>query len=220
MWLLPFLAIGMMRAQLEVQLGLGPQMTINVTKFSNTTISQNGFGLFGGPVLVYSVTDNVRFGAEILFSWGRYSTEEREEDMVFVNGALRERYTTYKSSHNTTFLKLPLTARYAIDAQNIRFEIGAGLQPFFWLTSTSKYTTTEEIPEINRRETTVRTENNFSGGTTGINRAGIAAVLLAGASFSKFGVYLRYDPMLTSLSQDVRSVQNTLGLMLTYKILE
>ncbi|MDW8416320.1 MAG: porin family protein [Bacteroidia bacterium] len=219
MWLLPFLAISLLKAQVKFSLGLGPQLATNVASFDGIRVSESGFGLFGGGMVTYPLTDKVVFGGEVLLSYARHTDETRTESMYFRNGRFYDEYITEKYILNTTFLKLPLTVRYSVDLQNMKLEVGAGLQPFFWLTSTSKVKETREVPELDIKETESRTENNFSGSTSK-NRVGVAAVLMAGASFSKLGIYLRYDPMLTSLSQLGRYVQNTAGLMIAYHLTE
>ncbi|MCS7162579.1 MAG: PorT family protein [Bacteroidia bacterium] len=216
MWLLPFLASSVLLGQ-SFDLGIvgGPQLGTYRASLGDFSLSETEFGLFGGPSLLLSLNDNLRFSADLLISWTRFSSEDRED----------ENYTL-KYTRSNVFLKIPIMARYKFSLGSFALEGGAGLQLGYWLAAQYKETITETYRDMqgNRVTTTsTRSGSLFEDDDSEYNRIALSIPLMAGAVFpmgnGELGAYLRWDPMVTNLyggDGDFRLTHSTLGIMVAY----
>ena len=83
MWLLPFLAVAVVKAQVNFGVSGGPQLVFFTSKFGGLKETATGFGLFGGGSLTYEVADKILIGGDLLISWNRYTTKETEFDSTY-----------------------------------------------------------------------------------------------------------------------------------------
>ncbi|MEN2992212.1 MAG: outer membrane beta-barrel protein [Bacteroidia bacterium] len=219
MWLLPFLASGVLLGQsFDVGVVGGPQIGTYRYVLDDDSESESGFGLFAGPSFLLSLNDNLRFSADLLISWTSFSDEAKRGDQSY--------RIEVKSSGSDVFLKLPIMARYKFPVGSFALEGGAGLQLGFWTAAQRKETRTETYTNFfGDRVTTTSTQSGslFEDGSEEYNRVALSLPLMAGAVFpmgnGELGAYLRWDPMLTNLldiGDDFRHTQTTLGIMVAY----
>lgn len=109
----------------------------------------------------------------------------------------------------------------------MQLEAGAGVQPYFWMLSHFSGTVEEDhdidgqapqYPAIFRH---AEEGSHLAQDPTHYHRIGVSLILMGGVRLEHLGVYVGYDPMLTSpvsSGHGERWRQNSLDLLLTYWI--
>lgn len=213
-------------AQFHYGVSLGPQVVFSTYVEPNATHHEIGWGGLVGGSFAYSVSKHVDLGAELFLS---YEKLQEHRQLLVESPTHTYRYRVIEDfADQDFFLKVSVTARYthAVSSQ-VQVEAGAGLQPYFWMLSHFSGTVEEDhdidfqdpqYPTIFRHS---EEGSHLARDPKHYRRVGASLIMVGGVRIAHVGVYVSYDPMLTSLVRSGHGEywrQNGLDLLLTYWI--